>query len=326
MPSFPVSYSVCCTQTLLSDVLPLFQIEQPLECIFWCQGLNDSYKVVTAKQTYLLRIYRYGWRQLEEINFELDALLYLHKKGLDIAYPIATHSGEYTVAVNCAEGLRHAILTRYIDGQEINIDKLEDIERYAHQIALLHIHSEDFSSKHLRFQLDVQHLVTEPLQRIKPFLQDREKDWLFISEYGQELTATLKAALENRIDFGFCHGDLHGGNAHQYDQQLALFDFDCCALGLRCYDLAVFKWSLLLQDKNLTLWNAFIEKYQQYRPLQTQQMTLIDSLVSIRQLWLMGVHIEIAVAKGWLNERYFDEKIAFLRKQRDALQTKKPSV
>ena len=315
MLQLPATYSVICTNALFTEIIPQFKIDNPMHCQFWCQGLNDTYKVFTATDVFILRLYRHNWRTHQAISFELDALLHLKSQGVDVAFPISTHKGDYIVTFNAPEGLRYAVLTRYIAGKELDFSIPENGALYGQHIAQLHLSSANFISSHQRFELDVKHLLTEPLQRIKSFLTDRHAEWLFIETYAQLLSARLQQALDNTPKLFFCHGDLHGGNAHLDNQQLGFFDFDCCGLGLRSYDLAVFKWSLLTEKKELSVWENFLHAYQQYYPLETEEQALIDTLVSVRQIWLIGLHINIAVAKGWLDEHYFDQKIAFLRQQ-----------
>jgi len=311
----PVTYSVICIDVLMNRVIPQFKIENPIHCQFWCQGLNDTYKVTTAKEIFILRVYRHNWRTRSEISFEIDALLHLQANGSDVAYPIKTQTGEYIADLIAPEGMRHAVLTRYADGSELNFSIPESAQIYAKHMAQLHLNSTQFNSLHQRFQLDVQHLITEPLQRIKPFLKERQDDWNFIENYAQLLAKKLQTALNHSPQLVLCHGDLHGGNAHKNSQLLVSFDFDCCALGLRSYDLAVFKWALEVDNKSPQIWENFLHYYQLHFPLPAEEIALIDTLVSIRHIWLIGLHIDIAVAKGWLNGKYFDQKIAFLRKQ-----------
>ena len=315
MLTLPVSYSVTCADALLRNVIPLFQVEQAVKCEFWCQGLNDSYKVSTANKTFLLRIYRYQWRSLEEIQFEIDVLLHLKVNGADIAYPIATEKGDYIVTLATPEGRRHAILTTYIEGHELDLSCPESAPLYGQHMAQLHQRSTHFRSNNNRFKLDVSHLITQPISRIKPFLAHRQCDWVFITGYAQTLALALQDALNNSRDIGLCHADLSGGNAHYDGNKITSFDFDCCAIGLRVYDLAVFKWSLIHNENKKILWEKFLKSYLLHRPLSTADLQLIDILVSIRHIWLMGLHIDIAVAKGWLSEEYFSQAISFLRTQ-----------
>lgn len=315
----PVSYSVICTDYLLNEVIPQFQIEQAEHCEFWCQGLNDSYKVSTSTDTFLLRIYRHGWRDLPAINFEVEALLHLKNNGVDVAYPIATKKGDYIINIEAPEGIRYVILTRYAKGQELSLSEEGSAESYAQHMAQIHSLSETFKAPPERFKLDVEHLLTEPIQRIKPFLADRLEDCEFIESCSKNLQLVLQGMLDDSTDFGFCHGDMHGGNAHLDGSQLISFDYDCCGFGLRVYDLAIFKWALKLHKKDDSIWQRFLESYQQHRPLSPQDLQQIDHLVCIRHIWLIGLHIDIAVAKGWLSEKYFDQQIDFLKTQIDEI-------
>ncbi|PKF61411.1 hypothetical protein CW745_08725 [Psychromonas sp. psych-6C06] len=315
MLTLPVSYSASCPAALLQSIIPKFQIDAVLHCLFWCQGLNDSYKVSTEEHTFILRVYRHNWRSREEIQFEIDALLHLQNNGVNVAAPILTYQNDYIVSFDAPEGLRHAILINYIPGDELDFSQAENARKYAEHMAHLHLKSAQFNSSHKRFQLDVEHLIEQPLQRIKPYLADRKKDWLFIESYAQVLSEKLSKTLNSSTDIGLCHGDLHGGNAHFDGNLLASFDFDCCAIGLRVYDLAVFKWSLQLRKQVDIAWKPFLQHYQTHRSLSNSDLKIIDTLVSIRHIWLIGLHIDIAVAKGWLSEKYFDHKIEFLRNQ-----------
>ena len=308
----PGTYSVTCTDALLREVIPQFRIEKPLTCEFWCQGLNDSYKITTANNMYLLRIYRCQWQSLAEIRFELDGLLHLQANGVHVAYPIITNNDDYIVSLTTPEGPRHIILTTYISGSEVEFSCPESAPLYAQHMAQIHLYSEQFKTAN---KLDVKHLLNEPKQRIKPFLTDRQSDWLFIKNSAKKLAICLQEALDKSPDIGFCHGDMHGGNAHYNGIQLGSFDVDCCAIGLRVYDLAIFKWSLKHDKKEDSIWQLFLHHYQQHRPLDNNDLQLIDTLVCIRHIWLIGLHIDIAVAKGWLNDHYFDQKIAFLHEQ-----------
>jgi hypothetical protein len=134
----PVCYSVICTDYLLNEVVPQFQITQADHCEFWCQGLNDSYKVKTANEIFLLRIYRHGWRDVPAIHFEVEALLHLKKNGVDVAYPISTKKGDYIINIEAPEGIRYAILTRYAKGQELSLSEEGSAESYAQHMAKIH--------------------------------------------------------------------------------------------------------------------------------------------------------------------------------------------
>jgi len=306
-------YSSLCSEELLAKVVPLFDIPVPIACEFFCQGLNDSYKVTTESESYLLRVYRKDWRTKSAIEFELAALHHLYQQGVDVAYPLVAVTGEKIIPIACPEGERFAIMTSYAEGQPLSFDEPSDAALYGKSVASIHKYSEHFSTEHERFELDLTHLIDEPLQRIKPYLQEREADWLFLKDYATTLAQRIVHNQSESVDIGFCHGDFHGGNAHQAKGVLTFFDFDCCAIGVRAYDLAVYKWSARLANKEQERWLPFIKAYREVRDISEQDLALVDDYVSIRQIWLMGVHIDIAIGKGWLSEQYFTQQLTFLK-------------
>ena len=92
--SIGAMYSSLCSEELLSKIVPMFNIPSAISCEFLCQGINDSYKVATESESYLLRIYRKDWRTKSDIEFELSILNHLHQEGVNVAHPIATVTGK----------------------------------------------------------------------------------------------------------------------------------------------------------------------------------------------------------------------------------------
>ena len=117
-------YSSLCSKELLAKIVPMFNLSAPVSCDFLCQGLNDSYKVITENGSYLLRVYRKGWRTKSAIEFELNALNHLHKKGVNVAYPLLTANGEQIVPISSPEGERFAIMTSFAEG---DIQPVDDV-------------------------------------------------------------------------------------------------------------------------------------------------------------------------------------------------------
>lgn len=51
----------------------------------------------------------------------------------------------------------------------------------------LHSAMENFTSQHLRFELNWEHLIETPLNRIEPFLVHRSQDWDFLRFFTDRL-------------------------------------------------------------------------------------------------------------------------------------------
>lgn len=306
-------YSSLCSKDLLNKVVPLYKIRNPHTCDFLWEGINDSYKIASDEGEFLLRIYRKGWRNTAEINFEIDVLNFLKAGDAKVAFPVKRKDGSYITCVNAPEGERFAIMTKFAGGKKDEGITDENISLFAEGVASIHSITDKFTSIHERFLLNLEYLLNEPLERIRPFLAHRKEDWNFLLEYSTKLSKTVSNTTSELLDYGFCHGDFHGGNAHKIDDGFIFFDFDCCGFGLRVYDLAIFKWSARRQGKEEKRWKLYIEAYRQFRHISDEDLKLVDTFVSIRQIWMMGLHIEISLSHGWLDDSYFDQEIQFLR-------------
>ncbi|HEY9667492.1 MAG TPA: phosphotransferase, partial [Coleofasciculaceae cyanobacterium] len=144
---FPVIHSLPSGEALIEKVLPEYPISKPYRCCLHKRGLNDTYRVETDAEPYILRIYRSCWRSKAEIDFELELLTFLHQQRLPVAYPIATKQGSFTEVIIAPEGKRYIALFSYAPGRAVN-EKLEPEESRKLGMALAQIHqtTDDFNS------------------------------------------------------------------------------------------------------------------------------------------------------------------------------------
>jgi Ser/Thr protein kinase RdoA (MazF antagonist) len=113
-------------------------------------------------------------------------------------------------------------------------------------------------------------------------------------------------AVQAGLDFGFCHGDLHGFNAAFDGETVTMFDFDCCGVGWRAYDIAVYRW--LLEMRNLTSnWKPFLETYQERRPLAQIDLSAVPLFVAARYIWILGLHTGNAsfLGRSFMNDQLY---------------------
>jgi Ser/Thr protein kinase RdoA (MazF antagonist) len=321
---FPVVHSTLSAQALLTQVLPLYDIESPEDCKLLNIGLNDTY-VLTCNEgkLYILRVYRAGWRTLENILYEIDVLLHLNKKGVTVSIPLPGKNGIYVNSLEAPEGPRNVVLFTYAQGKEPDYEEEIQATQYGRAVAKVHAATDDFVSAHSRFSLDIDHLIESPLKAIKPLLKNRIQDWEYLNALSDVLCRQLNALPIANLGRGFCHGDLHGWNANFTDDgTVTLYDFDCCGFGWRAYDVAVFRWCARLREKEQQRWPAYLKGYQESRNLNQTELTAIPLFIGIRHFWLMGVHTSNAkeFGYGWVNDSYFDRELGFLRQwEKDCL-------
>lgn len=318
-PVFPVIASILSPEALISQVLPGFGVGEVRECKFYSGGFNHTYRVKTGDgRTYYLRAYRYPWRTLDDIQYELDVLNHLKRKGFPAAQPVPYLDGRYFCALPAPEGRRYLALFTEAPGPEISYaqEPEQTARRYGQVVARLHNALDDFSSPYPRFQLDLAHFIDQPLRHIEPFLADRPDDWAYVQQFAETLRQQLLSLPASQLEQGFCHGDLQGYHANvAADGTLTFFDFDCGGYGCRAYDLAVFLWCCRLQEAVAARWDSFLRAYRETRSISDLAVQAVPLFVCARYLWHMGAHTQNSPDWGidFLNAEYFDTHLKRLR-------------
>lgn len=310
-----VNHSVISSDALLPILYKLYDIEGILECRLLCNGVNDTYLVSTNERKYILRIYKVNWRTKSDIHFEIELLNHLNSNEIPVSYPVMKKDGTYDTEITAPEGQRSAVLFTYAEGG--NSDNKESCSLYGEEVARMHLAMDDFHCSHHRFTIDLDHLLDEPIQKIKPLLSHRPED----IEYLESLSNLLQKRINSispGLEWGLCHGDLHGWNVHFYDSTLTHFDFDCGGFGWRAYDLSVFLWARVrCREKDHfknELWNTFLESYQKHKAFSEHDLEVVPTFVAIREIWLMGLHTGNSHIWGAnQTDQYLKPNLKFLR-------------
>lgn len=283
------SYSTICEEQLLSKLVPLYNVENPVSCRFWQRGINDTYQVHTTDTTYSLRVYRHKLRAKHEVDFEISALNYLREKGVNVAFPIEKREGGFVSEIMAPEGTRYVIMTAHAEGSEPDYDDVEAGRLFGESIADMHTLSEGFETEHSRPRIERDYLLHRSLETVLPFCKHLPEIRKLFEDTELKITRILDSVFEKNLDIGFCHGDCHGCNVHNYNGVLTHFDFDCCGFGFRVFELATFKWGILGDKNEKELWSAFLDGYRSGRTISDDDMGLIDSYVVIRHIWWMSL-------------------------------------
>ncbi len=289
LPSpFPVVHSVLAPHALLTHVLPGYDIPAPHSCFLLTRSMNDTYLVRSVNANYILRIYRAGWRSQDDILFEVDALRHLERYGVSVAPPLPRGDGTFLTRLDAPEGTRYAVLFAYAPGGPLTPIR-DHCFHYGRAVAALHHATDHFTSTHARFSLDLDHLLAQPLLALQPLLADYAAAWRYLNDTGALLRGYMTKLARHDLPRGFCHGDLYPANAYITDNHVVtLFDFDCCGMGWRAYDLAVFRYEMVREPADL--WDAFLNGYQSEHPVSQREVDAIPWLVALRTIWHMGLY------------------------------------
>lgn len=248
-------------------------------------GSNDG-REQTQGSIFSCAVYRHGAFLREENEFEVEALNYLHQRGVPVAYPIKRKSGGYLTEIKAPEGLRFALLTTLAEGSVPDYDSLDACKLVGQSVAQMHVASNGFTTSLKRSRLDLQGLLANSMNVIRKHLAHRPDALGTIEKIASDVCTAVRAVPEKSLDAGLCHGDLHGGNLHAHNDVVTHFDFEECAFGYRLYDVATFKWGSCIgpDSQRAKRWPAFMEGYNSIRPMSESEHSLVDSFVCVREL------------------------------------------
>jgi Ser/Thr protein kinase RdoA (MazF antagonist) len=283
-PPLGCSYSTISCQELIEKVLPEYLTSQPLTCLFWERGANDTYKVSSSEGSYFLRIYRHNAFSREANEFEAEALHYLHQQAFPVAYPIARKSGGFITAIDAPEGVRTILLTALAAGESCDYSSLDNCQLVGVSVANMHSAFDGFKTSFKRADLRLPWLLEDSMVTLRKHLKQHSDALSLIEKIAQNLRTAVQSVPEETLDRGVCHGDLHGGNLHIHEGIVTHFDFEECAFGYRVYDLATFKWGACRGDSGIERWAAFIKGYLSVRSLSDADLSLVNTFAVIREI------------------------------------------
>jgi len=319
-PTFPVQASILSSDALVNWLKTKYRLRQPVACVFHHKGINDTYKVTAATSIFYLRVYVHGWRTREEVKTEVNLLKILARHDLPISRPVKCPDDSYIQQLSAPEGMRYTVLFTGAEGAPSVNPTTRQCFTYGALAAKIHNCTDRQHQTYTRFHIDTVHLIDEPLKSLGRLLDHRRKDFGFLRSIGEASKVEAMKLPRTIPEYGICHGDLHAMNVFFKDpDKLTLFDFDCIGYGWRAYDVSVFLWSLHWAGRDAVrrkrCWNAFLKGYQSERRLSRKELQTIPIFGAMRQIWLMGTHASISKRWGidWLNDRYFDRSIKFVR-------------
>lgn len=204
----------------------------------------------------------------------------------------------------------------YLTGTENVLHDEESCISFGKSAAELHAAMDRVSLDLPRPDLDTRALISQPLELIVDYLGEGHRSAAYLREFAGALTERVNAASPG-LDWGICHGDLHGNNnAFQEGDTFTHYDFEWAAPGWRAYDLAQVRHRKRLpHEKKEPLWQALMSGYRSVRDFSEQDESVIDLFMMARRLWVMGLDVEFISDSGALDytEDWLEEFIGEFR-------------
>lgn len=292
------AYSTIDGKALRDFIASAYPFDSPFECDLLRRGFNDVYRLCFADgRSKIARLSSRRARGESNVTYETSLLCQLKGLGGDVAAPVPTKTGALSIEVDAVEGRRSLVVFEFLAGDPPGTD-LQDTKTMAASLANLHRLARSYSGPPSKYCLDLQHLVSRPLQRL---LSHSSMDEM-LAERLNAIAADLMAKIEalTQLTMVSCHGDCHGGNTLMTTSSdgrriAAFFDFDDAGPGYLSYDLAVYLWASLVNSNELELsaaqceqWQSFIQGYRESSPLSSSDFAAIAPFVSARHFWFLG--------------------------------------
>ncbi|WP_438433267.1 phosphotransferase enzyme family protein [Gorillibacterium sp. sgz500922] len=314
-----VRHSQLHPDALKKELADRYALGAPMQCRLFDSGINDIYVVNAEGARFFCRVSLTGRVTRKDVEEEVAVLRLLADKGIRVAKPIACQDSAFVWEVQAPEGPRAVVLFEEAPSAP-SADKGKQACRLGSDLARLHAIADEQNPAVSRPAIDLHQLIEEPLRKMKPHFEHRSEEYQALREAAEQLGQAIERKLGyEKPVYGFCHGDIHGGNVHFSGEEPTLFDFDCMGYGWRAYDICVFAWNETFGEEGYVEsepWKAFLEGYQSVRPLSEREIQAIPAFAALRDLWLAGLHADVLERNAgcsWYNDGYLDNRLRYFK-------------
>jgi Ser/Thr protein kinase RdoA (MazF antagonist) len=282
----PAEYSVVSSSALQQQLSLIYDLPSGSKVTFFYHGLHDTYLVSNGSIHLMLRIYRKGWKSLENVNAELDVILALKQKGVDVAVPYKDKDGQYVQELHFPEGTRYAIISMYAPGVKLKELNEETAKFFGKKLAAMHVASIEMNHDRLQRNYYLGNVFNATMESIASVFTDPQILESFRLLYFK-MDSILNLFDQEELKVGICHGDAHFENAHfkMESGKITFFDFDFCGNGFLLYDVGSFCHYERNHEQNV---KAFLSGYQEVLPLSPVEHKLIPFFTLLMRIFHLG--------------------------------------
>lgn len=289
-PLFPVTKSFLSQAALAETIATAYGLSN-VRCQLIAAFMRDVYQISSDKRRYVFYIYRHQQRTLDEIKAEWQFVEYLASHGIPVAPAIATRKGEYVLEFPAPEGIRYGVLTTFVEGEHLRRrSSPEAVKSYGQLIAQIHILADEMPFNLARPANDVEQIVNRSIAAFEVEMPDRPEDVAYLHRCADVVLPRLEVLPQEKPYYGLIHGDVIRANAQVADDgTVTILDFDLCGPGWRAYDIAGYLAVIRGQSDEAALAGAFIEGYEQIRPITELEQEMLPLFEAVRHIFAIGV-------------------------------------
>lgn len=199
---------------------------------------NYVYEVTKGGSSYVFRFAHSSHRSREQVEAELDWILFLKRKGVEVAAPVLSAHGRLLECLPVPEGEFIVSLFEKAQGYSIRVD--DDLQfheslfsRWGEMIGKMHDSTRTYTpsdgvSKRMDWQEEELGAALRIAQK-EPFLLHKV----------EKLLKQIRTLPVNGNVYGLIHADVHSGNFFFDGKSMTIFDFDDCCYHWFINDLAI---------------------------------------------------------------------------------------
>lgn len=258
---------------------------------------NIIFRADTAEGSFCVRIYPDLVRSIPEISGELYWLLDLkHQTNLVVPQPLQTSSNQlvHDLFVPEFDRVFHLVLFHWIPGNIIGSSLDLDTARHLGRLmADLHTHASSFKLPPGSFRDSTDwrgmghffsNLSSTEISHIESFLTLEQ---LNLCELAAQHAATIINQVEDQLNFGLTHNDLHTNNCLSNNGTIGIIDFEDCQFAPFTCDMAITICSFDDFPQQERLHAAFLHSYSEQRELSPNYLEEIEAFRIERRLRLI---------------------------------------
>lgn len=259
MPFFPATESTLSASHLAIEIQRQYKLKSPVTCKLLRTGMNHLYRVSTAEDEFVFRVYTFGWRTRREISKELRLLRLLKENGVSVAYPVVSDPNTEILTFSAPEGIRYGVLFSFAFGKkDPRFSKVTSFY-IGRTMAQMHDLTANLNLERVTYSADV--LLDDSFAFVSDFFGIETEEMRYLGELRKMLKQRYTAVNTSRLRKGVVHFDLWFDNMHiREEDQITLFDFDFCGNVWLIHDVAYFLFQLFATNSK----SDYEEKYREF--------------------------------------------------------------
>ena len=274
IPDAIVSHSVLHPGFIAEQVAARYAMQGEVSCFLLYRGMNDVYLLQDASAKYALRVWRKTWRDVGDVDYELDFLAFLKEREFPASVAVPQKDGALWFKVRSPEGERALALYEWAPGAKFGECLSEDTaHRIGAHFAEMHLLGLEWAGPEHKFSTAQAKEFTVWMPALLDFVYDRPddlRDYPIIAERLCERFDQLAAA---GVPMGVCHRDFHPSNVHVDETgKITLLDFDAAGEDFLMQDVKNYTWGNLFYGFSPSYGEAFEAGYQTVRPFTAAEV------------------------------------------------------